>query len=94
MVDSHTFHVSLLKPYKGEPPTEPILEDPTDIDHEEEILQLKVILRHEDKVLRSGKILRKYLVEFKNYPYEDSRWMQGTQLQDSPALLESYRLSL
>ena len=32
------FHISLLKPYKGEPPTEPILEDPLDIDHDEEIL--------------------------------------------------------
>ena len=88
------FHVSLLKHYKGEPPTEPILEDPPDIDHDEEILQPKVILRHEEKLPRSGKTLRKYLVKFKNYPYEDARWMQETQLQNSPALLESYRLSL
>ena len=72
----------------------PILEDPLDIDQDEEMLQPKVILRHEDKVLRSGETLRKYLVKFKNYPYEDARWMQETQLQDSPALLESYRLSL
>ena len=90
----NAFHVSLLKPYKGEPLTEPILEDPPDIDHDEEILQSKVILRHEDKVLRSDKTLRKYLVKFKNYPYEDSRWMQETQLHDSPALLESCKLSL
>ena len=90
----NAFHLSLLKPYKGEPPTEPILEDPPDIDQDEEILQPDVILRHEDKFLRSGKTLRKYLVKFKNYPYEDARWMQETQLQDSPALLESYRLSL
>ena len=90
----NAFHVSLLKPYKGAPPTQPIIEDPPDVDHDEEILQPEMILRHEDKILRSGKILRKYLVKFKNYPYEDSRWMQETQLQDSPALLESYRLSL
>ena len=40
----NAFHVSLLKPYKGEPPTEPILEDPPDIDQDEEILQPEVIL--------------------------------------------------
>ena len=34
----NAFLVSLLKPYKGEPPTEPILEDPPDIDQDEEIL--------------------------------------------------------
>ena len=93
MANSQCFYVSLLKSYKGEPPTEPILEDPPDIDQDEEILQPKVILRHEDKILRSGKTLRNYLVKFKNYPYEDARWMQETQLQDSPTLLESYRLS-
>ena len=72
---------------------EPILEDPPTIDQDEEILQPEVILQHEDKLLlHSGKTLRKYLVKFKNYPYEDARWMQETQLQDSPALLESYRL--
>ena len=30
----NAFHVSLLKPYKGEPPMEPILEDPPDIDQD------------------------------------------------------------
>ena len=73
-------HVSLLKPYKGPPPTEPIQEDPPDFDQEEEILQPKIILRHEDKLLRNGKILRNYLVIFKNYPFEDARWMQEPQL--------------
>ena len=74
----NAFHVSLLKPYKGAPPTQPIIEDPPNVDHDEEILQPEMILRHEDKILRSGKILRKYLVKFKNYPYEDFRWMQET----------------
>ena len=45
----NAFHVSLLKPYKGVPPTEPIQEDPPDFDQEEEILQPKTIIQHEDK---------------------------------------------
>ena len=80
----NAFHVSLLKPYKGEPPTEPILEDPPDIDQDKEILQPEVILRHEDKLLRSCKTLRKYLVKFKNYPYEDGRWTRKPNCRIPP----------
>ncbi|MCO5558570.1 hypothetical protein L7F22_012155 [Adiantum nelumboides] len=46
------FHVSLLKPYKGEPPKEDLTEDPSEVEDQEEILQSESILRHEDKVLR------------------------------------------
>ncbi|MCO5600180.1 hypothetical protein L7F22_054288 [Adiantum nelumboides] len=48
----NAFHVSLLKPYKGEPPSEAIMEDPPEVEDQEEVLQPKSILRHEDKVLR------------------------------------------
>ena len=90
----NAFHVDLLKAYKGPPPTEPIHEDAPDFDQEEEILQPEVILRHEDKTLRNGKILRKYLVQFKNYSLEDARWMQELQLQNSQDLLASYTQTL
>ena len=69
----NAFHVSLLKPYKGEPPKEPIIE----VDDQEEVLQSEAILRHEDKVLRHGKVIQRYLVKFKNYPFEDARCMDG-----------------
>ena len=68
----NAFHVSLLKPYKGDPPTEPVTEEPLEFEGQEEILQLESILRHEDNVLRSGKVIRRYLVKFKNYPFEDA----------------------
>ena len=86
----NAFHVSLLKPYKGEPPKEPIIEDPPEFEGQEEILQPESILRHEDKVLRSGKTIRRYLIKFKNYPFEDARWMQGIQLKNNVNLVNDY----
>ncbi|MCO5597260.1 hypothetical protein L7F22_051336 [Adiantum nelumboides] len=46
--------VSLLKAYKGDPPQEPVLDDPPKIEGPEEILQPKHIIRHEDKVLHNA----------------------------------------
>ena len=86
----NAFHVSLLKPCKGEPPKEPIIEDPPEFEGQEEILQPESILRHEDKVLRSGKTIRRYLIKFKNYPFEDARWMQGIQLKNNVNLVDDY----
>ena len=59
----NAFHVSLLKPYKGVPPSAPIEEDPPEFDEMEEIIRPERILKHEDKVLRTGKTLRRYLVK-------------------------------
>ncbi len=90
----NAFHVSLLKPYKGEPPKEPVIEDPPEFEGQEEILQPESIIRHEDKVLRNGKVIRKYLIKFRNYPFEDAKWMQGVQLKDNKNLVDEYDCSL
>ncbi|MCO5549937.1 hypothetical protein L7F22_003414 [Adiantum nelumboides] len=90
----NAFHVSLLKPYKGKPPKETITEDPPEVEGQEEVLQPESVLRHEDKVLRNGKIIRRYLIKFNNYPFEDAKWMQGTQLKDSLHLVNAYNDSL
>ena len=82
--------MSLLKPYKGEPPTQPIQEEPSEFDEQEEILIPDEIVGHKDKQLRNGKVVRTYLVKFKNYPLEDAQWMQETQLKDVLALLSAY----
>ena len=87
----NAFHVSLLKPFKGTPPTEPIEEEPPEFEEQEEILQPKIILRHEDNLLRSGKALRRYLIKFENYTPGDARWMQETQLKDSIDMLNEYK---
>ncbi|MCO5562388.1 hypothetical protein L7F22_016015 [Adiantum nelumboides] len=87
----NAFHVSLLKPYKG---SEAIMEDSPEVEDQEEVLQSESILRHEDKVLRHGKTIRRYLIKFKNYPFEDARWMQGIQLKDSMHLVNAYNDSV
>ena len=68
----NAFHVSFLKPCKGEPPTTPIQEEPPDFDEQEEIVCPDEVLLHEDNMSRLGKILRKFLIRFKNYPPEDA----------------------
>ncbi|MCO5558299.1 hypothetical protein L7F22_011878 [Adiantum nelumboides] len=50
----NAFHVSLLKPLKGDPPTEPVQEEPPLFDDKGEVLQPEEILRHEENTLRSG----------------------------------------
>ena len=40
----NAFHVSHLKPYRGDPPTKPLKEEPPTFEDQEEILQLESIL--------------------------------------------------
>ncbi|MCO5569514.1 hypothetical protein L7F22_023227 [Adiantum nelumboides] len=86
----NAFHVSLLKAYKGDLPQEPILDDPLEFEGTEEIFQPEHIIRHEDKVLRNGKVLCKYLIKFKKYPFEDAKWMQEPQLKDNMSMVATY----
>ena len=88
----NAFHVSILKPYKGDPPIESVQEEPPDFDEQEEILWPDEILRHEDNKLRSGKIIRRFLIRFRNYPPEDAQWMQETQLKDHSDMIQDYKL--
>ena len=42
----NAFHVSLLKKYQGLEPTEPVLEDPPEVEELEEVLQPEQIVYH------------------------------------------------
>ena len=66
------------------------MEEPPDFEDQEEILQSKSILQHENKILHSGKVIRRYLVKFKNYPYEDACWIQDIQLKDNMPQVNDY----
>ena len=66
-------------------------EEPPEFDKMEEILNPEYILKHEDKLLRSRKVLQRYLVKFLHYPKEDARWMQEPQLELSLSLLQEYK---
>ena len=87
----NAFHISLLKSFKGDPPTKPIHEEPPLFDELEEVLEPEEILRHEDNTLRSYKVLQRYLVKFKHYTNDDSKWMQEAQLKDVLPLLQDYK---
>ncbi|MCO5613462.1 hypothetical protein L7F22_067739 [Adiantum nelumboides] len=49
----------LLKLFKGDPPKEPVQEEPPLFDDKEEVLQPEEILRDEENTLRSGKVIRR-----------------------------------
>ena len=66
-------------------------EEPLEFDKKEEILKPEYILKHEDKLLRSRKVLQRYLVKFLHYLEEDARWMQEPQLDSSLSLLQEYK---
>ncbi|MCO5566446.1 hypothetical protein L7F22_020123 [Adiantum nelumboides] len=80
------FHVSLLRPYVGDVPKdmpEPEVEELDEILVPEQILALK-----ERKV--KGKVARRYLVKFRNYPPMDAKWMEEGKLAESPIVLSLY----
>ena len=61
-----------------------------EFEDQEEILWPESILCHEDKVQKSRKTIRKYLIKVKNYPFEYARWMQDIQLKDNAMLVNNY----
>ncbi len=86
----NAFHVSLLRPYVGDPPAEPIHEDPPEVQEAEELLTPEQILHHQERQLKSGTVHRKYLVKFKNYPILDAQWMSESDLESHSSILNSY----
>ena len=66
-------------------------EEPPLFDEQEDVLQPEEILRHEENILRNGKVICKYLVKFKHYSNKDAKWMQETQLKDVLPLLQGYK---
>ncbi|MCO5580717.1 hypothetical protein L7F22_034587 [Adiantum nelumboides] len=70
-------------PDDGEPDEQP------EVEENEEILVLEQILAHKDTKTK-GKVRRRFLVKFKNYPALDAKWMEEEDLADTPQIVKLY----
>ncbi|MCO5581915.1 hypothetical protein L7F22_035804 [Adiantum nelumboides] len=68
----NAFHVSLLRPYVGDVPEDMPAEDQPEVEELDEILVLEQILAHKERKVK-GKVARRYLVKFRNYPPMDAK---------------------
>ncbi|MCO5577860.1 hypothetical protein L7F22_031695 [Adiantum nelumboides] len=85
----NAFHVSLLKPFRGDVPDDGKPNEQPEVEENEEILIPEQILAHKDTKTK-GKVRRKFLVKFKNYPALDAKWMEEEDLADTPQIEELY----
>ncbi|MCO5602763.1 hypothetical protein L7F22_056901 [Adiantum nelumboides] len=70
-------------PDDGEPDEQP------EVEENKEILVPEQILAHKDMKTK-GKVRRKFLVKFKNYPALDAKWMEEEDLADTPQIVKLY----
>ena len=85
----NAFHVSLLRPYVGDVPETLPAEEQPEVEELDEILVPEQILAHKERKVK-GKVARRYLVKFKNYPAMDAKWMEEGELAESPHVLQLY----
>ncbi|MCO5564276.1 hypothetical protein L7F22_017935 [Adiantum nelumboides] len=85
----NAFHVSLLKPFQGDVSDAAEPDEQPKVEENEEILVPKQILAHKD-TKNKGKVRRRFLVKFKNYPALDARWMEEEDLADTPQIVNLY----
>ncbi|MCO5600263.1 hypothetical protein L7F22_054373 [Adiantum nelumboides] len=85
----NAFHVSLLKPFRGDVPDDGEPHEQPKVEENEEILVLEQILAHNDMKTK-GKVRRRFLVKFKNYPALDAKWMEEEDLADTPQIVKLY----
>ncbi|MCO5614061.1 hypothetical protein L7F22_068342 [Adiantum nelumboides] len=84
----NAFHVSLLKPFKGDVPDDGEPDEQPVVEENEEILVPEQILAHKDTKTK-GKVRRQFLVKFNNYPALDAK-MEEEDLADTPQIVNLY----
>ncbi|MCO5574973.1 hypothetical protein L7F22_028770 [Adiantum nelumboides] len=85
----NAFLVSLLRPYVGDVPEDMPVEEQPEVEELVEILVPEQILAHKERKVK-GKVARRYLVKFRNYPPMDAKWMEEGELAESPNVLSLY----
>ncbi|MCO5581095.1 hypothetical protein L7F22_034971 [Adiantum nelumboides] len=69
-------------PDDGKPDEEPVVEENKSIFVPEQVLA--------HKVMKKGKVRRRFLVKFKNFPAFDAKWMEEEYLADTPRIVKLY----
>ncbi|MCO5577197.1 hypothetical protein L7F22_031021 [Adiantum nelumboides] len=85
----NAFHVSLFKPFRGDVPDDGEPDEQPEVEENEEILVPEQILAHKDTKTK-GKVRRRFLLKFKNYPALDAKWMEEEDLADTPQIVKLY----
>ncbi|MCO5581907.1 hypothetical protein L7F22_035796 [Adiantum nelumboides] len=85
----NAFHVSLLRPFVGDVLGDMVPKEQPKVKELDEILVLEQILAHKETKVR-GKVARRYLVKFKNYPPMHAKWMEEAELIDLRQLFQLY----
>ncbi|MCO5610528.1 hypothetical protein L7F22_064767 [Adiantum nelumboides] len=85
----NAFRMTLLRLYVGNMPEDMPAEDQPKPEELDEILIPEQILAHKERKVK-GKVARRYLVKFRNYPPMDAKWMEESELAKSPTVLSLY----
>ncbi|MCO5554215.1 hypothetical protein L7F22_007743 [Adiantum nelumboides] len=83
----NAFHVSLLTLYVGDVPKDMSAEEQTKVEKRDEILVPEQILARKERKMK-GKVARRNLVKFRNYPPMDAKWME----EDAPDYIKILKL--
>ncbi|MCO5582971.1 hypothetical protein L7F22_036876 [Adiantum nelumboides] len=85
----NAFHVSLLKLSRDDVPNDGEPDEQLEVEENEEILVPEQIQAHKEMKTK-GKVRRRFLVKFKNYPALDAKWMEEEDLADTPQIVKLY----
>ncbi|MCO5588880.1 hypothetical protein L7F22_042841 [Adiantum nelumboides] len=76
----NSFHISLLRKLKCNPPAVPIVEDPPLLEDDEELLVPQVVIDHDVTTTRTGTQYHRYLVKYKYHSLEECEWIPAKSL--------------